>query len=449
MAYSFVGGQKLRKNRSMLPWSKKHAKFIKFEKISPPSHVTISMEQHWREICSPTVKVGDTVSVGQVIGRATDTIISPVHSSVSGKVTEITQMQGLSGKQVEHIIIQNNRKHTTFNGLTPHTSSITNTTADEIVAILRRNAVTDFWPSPQSLANKIETAIGNVDRLVVKLFDSDSNTAVNYRLALENPQAVIGGIKLLLKALSLRRAIIVTEIKSRTLLRSLSTIEYPKEMLFFIEIKPKYPHYDNRVLISALTKKENVTIGSMFSKSIVIDAQTAVAVYQAFSIGMPHVERFITVSGDACSMPKNLSLPIGTSTKHVLSYCSYNNSTSTLFTSNRINGRPITENTIIDSSINSILIQKEHIASNFVASCTNCAHCVTNCPARISPKAVARHVKSDKILRARKAGLDSCVTCGLCSKVCPSGLPLFSNIIQAKQAMAKTPKDIDDASDKN
>ena len=56
--------------------------------IGTPEKVVIPMIQHIGAPCTPLVKQGDTVKVGQKIGDSEAYVSSPVHSSVSGTVTK-------------------------------------------------------------------------------------------------------------------------------------------------------------------------------------------------------------------------------------------------------------------------------------------------------------------------------------------------------------------------
>ena len=69
----------------------KHTAGIQTTVLPLPEQVSIYMAQHIGAACVPTVKVGDEVKVGQVIGEWEGFIGTYVHSSVSGKVTAIDQ----------------------------------------------------------------------------------------------------------------------------------------------------------------------------------------------------------------------------------------------------------------------------------------------------------------------------------------------------------------------
>ena len=67
--------------------------------IRLPEKVIISMSQHGGVPCTPLVNVGDTVKTGQLIGISDAVISAPVHSSVTGKVSEITEIINVNGKR--------------------------------------------------------------------------------------------------------------------------------------------------------------------------------------------------------------------------------------------------------------------------------------------------------------------------------------------------------------
>ena len=58
-------------------------------RINPPASVEIPMSQHIGAPANPTVKVGDKVYVGTLIGEAGGFVSAPIHSSVSGVVKKI------------------------------------------------------------------------------------------------------------------------------------------------------------------------------------------------------------------------------------------------------------------------------------------------------------------------------------------------------------------------
>ena len=54
-------------------------------RIPVPEKVLLPMQQHIGVPCTPTVKVGDKVSVGQIVGDSDKFVSAPIHASISGR----------------------------------------------------------------------------------------------------------------------------------------------------------------------------------------------------------------------------------------------------------------------------------------------------------------------------------------------------------------------------
>ena len=89
MFYSFKGGLRLDAH--------KYSANSPIERMEEPQTVSISLTQHVGIMCRPTVKVGDRVLEGQLIGDITGGLGCPVHASVSGTVIRIDEVTGASG----------------------------------------------------------------------------------------------------------------------------------------------------------------------------------------------------------------------------------------------------------------------------------------------------------------------------------------------------------------
>ena len=74
--------------------------------IPAPSQVVLPMSQHIGAPCTPTVKVGDTVDVGQVIGDSDKFISAPIHASISGTVKAIGNVRLPNGAVVQGVTIE-------------------------------------------------------------------------------------------------------------------------------------------------------------------------------------------------------------------------------------------------------------------------------------------------------------------------------------------------------
>ena len=75
--------------------------------IAPPKQVVLPMVQHIGAPDQPTVKVGDTVTVGQLIGYNDAPVSAPVHATVSGKVVAVEPRRHMLGYMVMSVVIEN------------------------------------------------------------------------------------------------------------------------------------------------------------------------------------------------------------------------------------------------------------------------------------------------------------------------------------------------------
>ena len=70
------------------------------EVLSAPETVVVPMLQHIGAPAVPTVKKGDEVLAGQVIGEAPQPISAPVHAPISGTVVAVTDRPHINGRSV-------------------------------------------------------------------------------------------------------------------------------------------------------------------------------------------------------------------------------------------------------------------------------------------------------------------------------------------------------------
>ena len=90
-------------SRGVSPAHKKHTESQKPTRLNGVESVTIPMKQHIGAPCEPTVKVGDSVKVGQVIGDTGAFMSAPIHASVSGTVARIAEIRLASGEKVKAV----------------------------------------------------------------------------------------------------------------------------------------------------------------------------------------------------------------------------------------------------------------------------------------------------------------------------------------------------------
>ena len=85
---------------------RKHTSHSVPEKLPVPEYVVIPMSMHIGKPANPIVKVGQRVTVGELIGEADGFVSSPVYSSVSGKVKKISTVTVYGGMKTQAVEIE-------------------------------------------------------------------------------------------------------------------------------------------------------------------------------------------------------------------------------------------------------------------------------------------------------------------------------------------------------
>ena len=95
----------------------KNTEDCKIIRMPAPDKVVLPMQQHIGAPCIPTVKVGDTVKVGQIVGDSDKFISAPIHASISGTVTKIADTVLANGRQAPAVTIESDGEMAMFEGI--------------------------------------------------------------------------------------------------------------------------------------------------------------------------------------------------------------------------------------------------------------------------------------------------------------------------------------------
>ena len=96
---------------------KSYARNSAIETPAVPDQVVIPMSQHFGAPCTPTVKVGDLVKKGQLIGTSDAFLHADIHASTSGKVIKIAPMPHNMMVKCMAVVIQADGKDEWLEGL--------------------------------------------------------------------------------------------------------------------------------------------------------------------------------------------------------------------------------------------------------------------------------------------------------------------------------------------
>lgn len=401
-----------------------------------PEKVIIPMSMHIGAPCTCTVAKGDYVKLGQVIGAPAEKGLSlAVHSSVSGTVSDVCEIIGINGQKVMNVIIENDGLYTRDDGIVP--KDWHKMTSDEIIGHIKAAGISGMGGASFPTFAKISSALSKIDTVIVNCSECEPYITANHRLMLDYPDEVIEGVRILLKALSMPKAIFAIADNKPDAIRLIKEKTANSDDLCVQVLKTKYPQGDERQLIYAITKRE-IPAGKLPADvgCIVFNVETAESVWRSISTGDPFISKVVTVDGDCVRSPKNVVAPIGTRYSDLIEYCGGTDGTPVRI----VSGGPMmgftvwsTDTTVTKGCSSILVFAKDFSRSKYADSpCIRCGRCVRACPMRLMPSLLAQYAKANMLDRCNTLNARSCVECGSCSYVCPSKIPLSQYIRTAK-----------------
>ncbi len=391
------------------------------------------MRQHIGAPLRPLVGIGDKVKVGQKIADSAEFVSAPVHSSVSGTVTDIKPYFHDSGTMVEAIFIENDREYTVSDTVCP--KDYTKMTKEELLAVIREAGIVGMggagFPTHVKLSPKTK-----VDYIIVNGAECEPFITSDHRYMLENADDVIYGLKVAMKILGLSDGYIGVELNKKDGIEALKASGEFNGNIHITELKIKYPQGAEKQLIKAVTGR-NVPAGGLPADAgaVVINVATSAAIANAFKTGMPAIEKNVTVSGDAIASPSNFKVRTGVPVSFLIERAGgFKGEPEKLISGGPMMGitqyntdYPVTKTT---SSVLAILDAPDTYDAD--APCIRCGRCVDRCPMRLMPFKLAQAAKKDDLETAEKYNILECIECGLCSYICPANKNLLQFIRMIK-----------------
>lgn len=411
--------------------------------LASPEKVVISMLQHIGAPCEPVVEVGDKVYVGTVIGDTDAFVSAPIHSSVSGVVTEITTIRMPAGNEVKAVVIKSDGEMTSD----PEIKAPKVETIDDLLAAVRASGLVGLGGAGFPAHVKLKPSTDKpLDTLIINGAECEPFITADYRECMEHPDDILGGVYLIKNLLGIERVIIAVEDNKPKAIKTLFEIASDKQdaddKVKLMKLKSRYPQGAEKVLIYSTTKRK-LPLGKLPSDigCIVMNITSIATLYRYIKTGMPLVKKRITVDGNAVKEPKNLIVPIGTPISCVLEQAKAEKPEKVLM------GGPMMGIAIYDTSLpilkqnNAILaFTGKQAKSKPVTDCIRCGRCMRACPMGLTPSLVDFAVKNPKIEELNALNVMYCMECGSCAFVCPSGRPLTAVMRLAKNEVRKAGK---------
>jgi len=161
------------------------------EQLAPPAVVVIPMSMHFGAPCTPLVKVGDQVKVGQKIGEFHG-LGAPIHASVSGTVKAVEPRPYSMGGNMMSVVIENDFQNTLSEEVKapadPDALSV-----EEMVEMVKNAGIVGMGGATIPTHVKISGGIGKVDTVIINGAECEPYTTGEHCTMLERPEEIICG----------------------------------------------------------------------------------------------------------------------------------------------------------------------------------------------------------------------------------------------------------------
>lgn len=395
--------------------------------------VTIPLLMHIGAPASPTVKVGDTVKVGSLIADNTSAMSSPVHASVSGKVTKISNIRVSNGSTVPAITIESDGEMAVCEDL--RAPVINNRT--ELIQAIRNSGVVGLGGAGFPTYVKWDVDPEKIDELIINGAECEPYITSDSLTMTERADDIEYALNVIRQFFPLKRVIIGIEDNKKKAIESMKAMASGMEGVEVKILPKRYPQGGEKVLVYHTTKK--VIPAGRFPADvgcIVCNCTTIASLGTYFRTGMPLVEKCITVDGGSVKQPQNLIVPIGTALEDVFAFCGG----FTVTPSKVLYGGPMMGVTVPDLSAPvlkntnaAIALTPKEAKLPKTSACIRCGTCTNVCPFGLAPAEILLAYKKKDTDLLKRLSVDTCMLCGCCSFICPANRPLVQTNSLSKQ----------------
>jgi len=423
------------------PDSKELTAHVALRRMPYMDEVVLPLRQHAGKPAVPVVRPGDRVQRGDVVAEADGFVSSPVHASAAGVVKSIGWWPHPDGSMAEAIRIAVDRYSPQiprprmvprWEGLTPQ--QVVQAVQDAGIVGLGGAA----FPTHVKLLPPKDV---RVETLIVNGAECEPYLTTDHRTMVEYPERVHFGVRVMMKALGVTRAVIGVERNKPDAIERLIATRPSDLDITILPLTVKYPQGAEKMLIHAVTGREVPSGKLPMHVGVVVQNVGSIAtIAEVFETGLPLVERIVTVSGRGVRRPSNLIVPVGTKARDVLDFCGglMPDATEIVFGGPMMGAaQPDPETPITKGTTGIVVLTRRDTPRAETLPCIRCGRCLEACPVFLNPSQLGLLAQAGRYDDLEAMHLGDCMLCGSCSYVCPSNIPLSQMFALSKMALKK------------
>jgi electron transport complex protein RnfC len=258
---------------------------------------------------------------------------------------------------------------------------------------------------------------------------------------LERGEEILIGVSILMRALSVEKALIGIENNKPDVIDHLTGLATQYQGITVHALKVKYPQGAEKQLIKALINREvpsghlPIDVGT-----VVHNVATAFAVYEAVQKNKPLFERVVTITGESVKNPGNYFVRTGTMVSKLIEAAGgLPENTGKIISGGPMMGKAINSINVpvLKGTSGIILIPRSQSKREEIKSCIRCAKCVSVCALNLEPYILMALSERSMFERAENERITDCMECGSCSFTCPADRPLLDYIRLGKSTVIR------------
>ncbi len=404
------------------------------KKLDTPKTVYVPISQHIGIPSEIVVAKKDKVEIGQVIAKSAGFVSANIHSPVAGVVTKLDKVFDSRGYQIQCIVIKTDAKNpVNFEDIVYPLKKEIKLSPAEILKHITDSGIVGLGGATFPTHVKLNVNEDKkLDHLIINGVECEPYLTADHRLMLERTDEILIGVKILLHALQIDKAVIGIENNKKDAIALFKKLTKDEKGISVVALAVKYPQGGEKQLVKAILNREVPKNGLPLDVGVIVhNVGTIYAIYQAVQHDKPLIERVVTVTGKKLENPSNFWVKIGTPVSDLLEAVGgVPEDTRKILNGGPMMGKAIKKlkTPVTKGTSGIVLLSDDDAHRGESTNCIRCGECVYVCPMGLEPHLLMNLTEKHLWERTCAEDIMTCIECGSCSYVCPSHRPLLDYI---------------------